>query len=350
MNTGLDEILESSLIVGDIKSPTPQASRFLIKFNSNDINNIINNKISNYSWMCNLRCFIANNSELNLDTTINIFPISGSWNMGTGKFGNSPQTTNGCSWIWKDFAGSIPWVTSSFVAGSTGSYSTSSYAGGGNWYTSPLYTGSQIFNYWSDKDININVTNTIKAWYSGSISNDGFIIKQQTEFVDNQYIQPKLSYFSIDTHTIYPPYLEFKWDDYNWNTGSSSQTILENTQATITISENPGIFHSGSINTFRVNAIPTYPNRVFQTSSYFVKNYYLPTASYYAIKDLYTNEYVIDFDSTYTKLSADNTSSYFSLDMGGFERERYYEILVKTTIGKSTLIFNDNYYFKIVNG
>jgi hypothetical protein len=49
-------------------------------------------------------------------------------------------------------------------------------------------------------------------------------------------------------------------------------------------------------------------------------------------------------------LSADETSSYFNLDMSGFETERYYEIFIKTTINGSTFEFNDNFYFKIVNG
>jgi hypothetical protein len=270
--------------------------------------------------------------------------------MGTGKFSNSPETQNGCSWVWRDYQGSTRWTTSSFAAGSTGSYSTSSDAGGGTWYISGSYSGSQTFGYWSDKDININVTNVLHAWYSSSIPNNGFILKQDLEFVDNVNVQPNLKYFSVDTHTIYPPCLEFKWVDFTFNTGSSTQTIINTIPATISVAENPGIFYPSSINKFRVNARPTYPNRVFSTSSYFTNNYYLPTSSYYAVKDLTTNDYVIDFDTQYTKLSADDTSSYFNLDMSGFETERYYEIFIKTTINGSTFEFNDNFYFKIVNG
>ena len=36
--------------------------------------------------------------------------------------------------------------------------------------------------------------------------------------------------------------------------------------------------------------------------------------------------------------------------MNGLEPQRYYQILIKTTIGDDTLILDDNYYFKIVNG
>jgi hypothetical protein len=36
--------------------------------------------------------------------------------------------------------------------------------------------------------------------------------------------------------------------------------------------------------------------------------------------------------------------------MNGLEPERYYSILVKTTIDGETIIFDDNLYFKVING
>jgi hypothetical protein len=50
MNTGLDEILESSLEVGNFGTPSPQTSRFLIQFDSNEITDIINDRISGSQW------------------------------------------------------------------------------------------------------------------------------------------------------------------------------------------------------------------------------------------------------------------------------------------------------------
>jgi hypothetical protein len=99
-----------------------------------------------------------------------------------------------------------------------------------------------------------------------------------------------------------------------------------------------------------VNARPEYPARVWQTSSLYTTNYYLPTSSYYAIKDLDTNEFVINFDNQFTQLSADTTSSYFDLYMSGLQPERYYSILIKTTINGSTLVFDNDYNFKVING
>ena len=346
MNTGLDEIIETSLDVGAFTRPAPQASRFLIQFSTDEMNDLIDNTISG-SFVTNLRCFVANVSALNIDTTIDVFPVSQSWNMGTGKFLNSPQTQNGASWIWKDYQGSEYWISGSLNTNTTASYSSSVDTGGGTWYATSG-SGSQTFGYYDDKDLNINITTIINKWYSSSIPNDGLIVKQRNEFVDDENLQPKLKYFSIDTHTIYPPYLEFKWDDSIIVTGSLS-SITEN-PAVISLGHNPGIFTSQSINKFRVNARPEYPARTFSTSSYFTTNYYLPESSSYAVKDLDTNEFVIDFDDTYTKLSMDVSGSYFSLNMNGMQAERYYKILIKTSIDGNVMIFDDNYYFKIING
>ena len=203
---------------------------------------------------------------------------------------------------------------------------------------------------YENKDLNLNITNAIRARFTGAISTDGFILKQQTEFVYNKDYQPELKYFSRDTNTIYPPALQFSWRDYTWNTGSSSQTILNTLPATLTLAQNPGVFFSQSVNRFRINARPEYPVQLWQTSSVYLNNYYLPTASYYAIKDLETNEFVINFDTQFTQLSADATSSYFDVYMNGLEPERYYAILIKSNIAGTTQVFDNQYYFKVING
>jgi len=355
-NTGLDSILEASLEVNGTPNPSPQTSRFLIQFSTTEITDIINNKISGSQWKSNLKCFVSSVTALNSDTTLEVYPISQSWNLGTGKYAFTPEVQNGASWIWRDYYSGSKWIYDNgffpvnFNPGTTGSYSSSVSTGGGTWYVTQSLSGSQTFTYYSSKDLNINTTNIVSAWYSGSYNNNGFIIKQKDEFINNINVQPKTSYFSIDTHTIYPPQLEFKWNDCIINTGSSTLTTINILPFVVSISENPGFFYPDSINKFRVNCRPEYPARTFSTSSYYIQNYYLPTSSSYAIKDLDTNEYVIDFDDVYTKLSIDETSSYFTLYMNGLEPERYYKILIKTIINGNTIILDDNYYFKVING
>ena len=118
----------------------------------------------------------------------------------------------------------------------------------------------------------------------------------------------------------------------------------------MSLAENPGVFYPESINRFYINVSPLYPTRTYQTSSLFTNLNYLPTSSYYAIKDLATNEFIVNFDDNYTQISSDSNGNYFDIYMSGLEPERYYSVLIKTHINSSTKIFNDDYYFKVING
>jgi hypothetical protein len=362
MNTGLDEILD----VGNLNLLTdtnPQVSRALIKFNQDDINNTFTGLIKNSNWTANLRLFIATAQSIDTDYQLEVYPVSGSWTMGTGKYLDNPIATNGVSWKWRTFVNGAAWPVSGLPTYITASYSGSNL-GGGVWYTGSTHalpvTSSQTFNYRSDKDLNAPVKGIVAAWYSSSnaigsatnIANEGFLVKWEDaiEFNPNPPIQPVLQYYSVDTHTIYPPTLELKWNDFTFNTGSSTQTILTDPQAYISIMDNEGFFYPESIQQFRVDSRPQFPPIIFQTASIYTTNYYLPTASYWAIKDLDTNEYVIDFDTTYTKISADASSSFFTVYMNGLQPERYYTILIQTTIGSTTRVFDSNYNFKVING
>lgn len=350
-NTGLDEILDVSIEDAQ-DSGNAQASRFLIQFSQIEISDILTNKVGNLSWSASFHAYLAYGDGLNIDTTLKFYPISHSWDMGTGKFAYSPEYTNGVNWY---SSSNSAWVSTDFAPYVTASYSSS--IGGGNWYTGssnpsivPTVTASQTFSYFDDFDINVNVTNIVKAWTSSLIENNGIIVKQDIEFINDPNYNITLRYFSRDTHTIYPPSLDIKWRDHTWNTGSSTQTVLDILPAFVDVAENPNIFYPESVNKFRVNARPEYPARTFQTASYYTINYFLPTSSYYAIKDLDTNEFVINFDEQFTQLSADDQSSYFDLYMNGLQPERYYTILIKTIINGSVIVYDNDYSFKIING
>ena len=68
-------------------------------------------------------------------------------------------------------------------------------------------------------------------WYSSSkdinpgqieISNEGFLLKWEDskEFITESAVTPQLSFYSVDTNTIYPPCLEIKWRDFTYSTSS----------------------------------------------------------------------------------------------------------------------------------
>ena len=368
MNTGIDPINQvSNLNFALLTSAT--VARTLIEFDSTEIINVLDGIVNGKTWDTYFRLYIATAQGIVETSTIEVRPIAESWNNGTGTYLDSPLTTDGSSWNSNQFQNGTTWSYmngGSFTSGSfkvTGSYAVaSSSLGGGNWVVSGSdgteYAVSQTFGLRSSKDLKVNTTTIVSSWYSassvlGGIENNGFIIKWEDaiEFNPNKQVQPVMQYYSVDTNTIYPPELEFRWDDSSWSTGSSTIPELFQPNCFVSLAENPGVFLSESINRFRLNVRPKYPKVVFATSSLYTKQHYLPSgSSLYAVKDLDTDEYVIDFDSQYTKLSADTTSSYFDIYMNGLEPERYYKVLIQATAGGSTTIYDDNYYFKVSNG
>lgn len=359
-NTGLDQIIEASTYQSNA---TAQVSRYLIKFPTNQISEMYTDRITNGEYKAYLKNFNAVVTGLNLDQKLEFHPVSGNWGMGTGRYNDSPEITNGASWAFLDYSGSTNWPSSGFSDYVTASFEPS-LPGGGNWYTGSNLTldpisQSQTFTYSDTKDVLVDVTNTVETWYSNSLNpangfkNEGFIVKQPSgsEFINNKANNTIFRFFSIDTNTIYPPQLEFRFNDYTFNTGSSKNTILPQVESFISLYNNQGTYYSESIPRLRFAALPKYPDRAFLTASLYTTNYYLPESqSLYAIKDTETNEFVIDFDSEYTRISSDSTSSYFDLYCNGLEPERYYTVLVKTTVGGVTKVFDENIMFKVAKG
>tara|TARA_Y100000114_G_scaffold25732_1_gene21430 strand:- start:1320 stop:2483 length:1164 start_codon:yes stop_codon:yes gene_type:complete len=366
MNTGIDAILEVGNLNPDV-NPEPQVSRFLVKFDQNEIESVIDNKVGGTQFSSSLKAYIANAQGVDHNSCLEIYPISGSWRNGTGAYLDSPITTNGCSWRSRLYSGSggqewnmDPATFANYV---TASFSGSVNEGGANWFTGsddPNNSNievSQCFTLRSTKDLNAPVTDIVKVWYSSSnsiggftnIANEGFLVKwaDQIEFNTSSAEQPLMQFYSVDTNTIYPPVLEIKWDDQSFETGELPE--IATTDLFVALDSNPGIFYSESINRFRLNVRPDFPARLFLTRSIDTQNHYLNSSSLYCVKDLDTNETIIDFDSEFTKISCDEQSNYFDIYMNGLQPERYYKILIQTTISGSTIVLDDDYYFKVIN-
>jgi hypothetical protein len=362
MNTGIDSIIEVGNLNVNI-NPVPQVFRYLLEFDQDEINSVIDDKVGGTQFSSSLKCFVANAQGVNFNTNIEVYPISGSWNNGTGTYLDSPFTTNGVSWKNQTFEGGQQWSLSGWGTYVTASWSGSNNQGGATWYTGsndPYNTNIgaiQSFTLRSQKDLNVPVTDIVKVWYSSSksiggytnIVNDGFMVKweEPLEFMTASAIQPIMQFYSVDTNTIYPPQLEIKWDDQSFETGSLPP--IQTTDMYVALDSNPGVFYSESINRFRLNVRPEFPTRTFQTSSIDTINHYLPSGSLYSVKDLDTNEVLIEFDNEFTKISCDEQSNYFDIYMNGLQPERYYKILIQTEVSGSTIVKDDNYYFKVIN-
>jgi hypothetical protein len=345
-NTGLDEILEVSVKNSDNPSnyfvdPVPSEPiiqdnlrRPLIIFSNTDLATL--KSYATGSWKSSLKLYLAAAENLNTTYSLEFKQVANQWEMGTGKFGDSPETRNGACWYSPN-----QFTTTANSWGSGAYYLT---PGGGSWTN--LYT-TQSFGYTDNKDVNADVTSIVNSWFSGSASNYGFLVKHPDNIEQNSGSYIGLSFFSVDSHTIYTPCLEIKWDDSSYITGSLS--VINNSDSVITLANNIDLYKYGTSKyRFKINARDKYPTRTFTTSSWYTTNKALPQTSYWALQDAKTNDIVVDFDTTYTKISCDGTNSYFTLYMNGLEPERYYKVLVRTVLsnGESYDIDN-NLIFKV---
>jgi len=346
-NAGKDEIIEIGGYA-DI-ADTGETNRLLVQYSTSEIQDVLTSKIGAATYSASLHLYLADAYEIPVNYSLYAYPVSGTWDGGVGKFGDVPVNTTGVSWQYRLAGETGAWTTALFSTGVTGSYKAGTVAGGGTWYTGSAginleFTQSHTLN--STNDVDINVTEAIKLFNSGTIGNNGFIVKLPNDLEYNTTSSIRLKYYGVDTNTIYPPFLEFKWDDSTYSTGSL--TILSNSQAIVNLTNNKGKYVDNGKQRFRVSARPKYPVRSFTTSSAYLTNYALPSASYWGLRDENTEEMVVDFDTKFTKISCDSNGAFFDVYMDGLQPERYYRILVKTTLDGSTTVVDNQNVFKVV--
>lgn len=323
-NAGKDEILEIRSYPDD--DGIGRSSRILLKFYDREISSALSTKVSG-PYSASIHLYLGHASEIPSSITIEGYPISQSWENGVGKLEDNPVSLSGCSWKYRNANEDSAWDNE-----------------GGDYITG-TYDSSKEFLLNSSLDLDLDVTDYINGVQSGSITNHGTIIKLQDsqEFETTSSIQ--LQYFGIDTNTIFPPYLEFKWEDSTYN---STLSELQTDIATISIKNHREKYTDSDKARFRLSARPKYPTRTFSTGSIYLTEYKLPENTCWAIKDEYSEEMIIDFDETYTKVSADNTSSFFDVYMDTLQPERYYRVLIRTTLNGSTVVIDNRNVFKVV--
>jgi hypothetical protein len=333
-NAGRDEILEvGKLYYGSAKD----IARTLIKFD------VANMGIPSGSIVyLNLKSSQA--QEIPLEYTIHANAVSQSWSMGTGtKFDNI--TSDGVSWkyrngidTWQD---NVTAGTAIFTPGTTGSAN----AEGGTWYTASQ--ASQSYNY-EDADIRINVTDIVNRWLSGSIPNNGFIIHHGLENEENTLDYGVLKFFSKETSTIYEPKLEVVWNDVSFATGSLLPvTGYAEDDYKVVITNLKTEYSKDSRIKIRIKGRDMFPLKSFSTTFEYDQSKYLPTTTYYQLEDYITNDVIFPFGE-YTKISCDNTSNYFILDLNALPLYRTYRLKLKIIDDGISTIIDDKLTFQIV--
>lgn len=324
-NTGLDEILEvSKTYYGNLKD----VARSLIYF---DLNNFSASLVNGDVTMSSAELILheAESSEIPLSYTIYAHPISQSWEMGIGtRF--DEITGDGVTWNHKSTG--INWLAAdSLSLDSTGSYN----GRGGTWYTSSQT--SQSFEY-ETSDLNLDVKNTLEFWLSGSLSNNGFIIKHESSVENDAIDYGQLKFFSKETNTIYQPKIRIGWDDSSFTTGSLSELTSDDIH--VTFKKLKTKYKQGSKPEIKVFGREKYPLKTYTNFYSYNDVKYLPSTTYYQIKDVVTDEIIVPF-SDYSKVSCNSNGNFFKLNLTNWETNREYYIEIKVDRDGEIEYFSD---------
>ena len=353
-NTGLDEILEIGKRLSTDGS-TLLKSRSVIKFDMDEISAALT-KYGKTVNDCKFVMQLYTSHAKNLPSDYEIYAklVGENWINGTGF--EAAATTDGVTWNTPVSGGIGSWISSSqnVQVGSSTLYIAGA-GSGGNWMYQSASLGSQSglitsesFSY-RTTDINMDVTDAVKVWLSGSggatIPNYGFLLKFSDTDDTNDSVTGYVRFFSRDTHTIYVPKITMYWDNSSFATGSLTAADLE---SYVIYTQIKPQYKDTEIAKIRIYARDRYPQKS-PTNLYPIQQVkFLPTTTYYAVYDAATDEAIIPYDNIYNKVSCDSTSNFIHIDMNGFMPERYYRLEFKIVDGFTEQYIDDKIYFKVV--
>ena len=330
-NTGLDEILEvSKVYYGSLKD----TARTLIKFDTDSLST----KLSDGSVTMSVAELVLRETEpteVPLSYSLEINPVSQSWEMGNGtRFDDI--STDGCTWNYRDSGSN--WLPTNVP--NSGSATGSFDGKGGMWYTA----SQAIRNYsYESTDLIVDVSSSFSFWLDEDYPNEGFIIKHESSKENDDIDYGQLKFFSKETHTIYQPKVRIGWDDSRYETGSL-QALPE--EYKISLKRLKKSYRAGGRYDIEVFARELYPQKTFQNTFGYSTGSLLPTSSFYQIRDCESNDIIIPFGD-FSKLSTFGNKSRISLDLTNFEINRSYKVELKIERTGSAEYFDDDYIFEV---
>ena len=339
-NAGLDEVLEvSKVYYGGVKD----VSRALLKFETNGFSSSLSNGSVGFEE-AKLILKEAESEEVPLQFDINIYPVSQSWEMGKGTRFDNIETA-GVTWNYREGDSSLRWVNNVvggnivFAANSTGSFA----GRGGVWYSN--LNSSKTFTY-KTEDVDTDITTIFQSWLSGSINNEGLIVKHSNEFEEDTNDYGILKFFSKETNTIHQPKVRIGWNDVSFTTGSLTELTSE--EIKVGIRNFKKQYKVNTTPKLRVVGRDLFPTKTFSSTAQYGISKFLPTTSYYQVCDYHSGDVVVPF-SNYTKLSCDTEGNFFKLNLSNWEVDRVYNIEFKITISGVDYFFDNDYTFSLIS-
>ena len=326
LNTGHDEILEVGKKQDKLEISNGRV-RSLVKFTLTDLVGAPTNSDAYLSLK------VANATKINQNEFVYVYPVSRSWEEGSGYFEQSPlKSDDGAT--WNTYASASDW------SGSSGP----NHGAGGDYKLTPVVSASVVDI--RNNELRINVTDVIQPMISGSSksSNYGLLLTFSGSAEADINNTGNIKFFSRQTHTVHEPVLELVWSNQSFATGSLK--TLTSLDVEIAPRNMKAEYAAGEVAKMRFTVRDRYPVKTFANTRRFDNRYYLPSGSIYTIVDAGSGTTVVPFD-LYSHVDCDSTGSYVMIDTKPLHKNRYYELSVKTTLG-SEVYFSRPFRFKIV--
>jgi hypothetical protein len=312
-NTGLDEILE---VGKDLERQ--QLTRALIKFELPDV-------VEDMVYYLNL--FIADAKYINRYDNLQVVPLSSPWREGSGYFYQDVKNVSD-GVTWNTTNGTTAWTTP-----------------GGDFTTN--ISGSFTFEHIPfTSRIRIDITDIIVAAVASEDPWYGVMLKfsDETE-LDNTNLG-NIKFFSTDTHTIFAPRIEELRDEQTFATGSLK--AIPGSNVNIVPRNIKEAYTRGEVDKLYLVVRDKYPDKRFDAVQRYRNQYYLPSESYYRIRDQAADIEIFPFD-VYSAINCDPSGSYIQLDTSGLDINRYYDVELKVKTDDVTFFPEFKYTFKIDN-
>ncbi len=327
-NAGFDEILEIGKVIdSDIGTIFPStyvsaSARALLYFELPTTESV--NLNANY--YLNLR--LANASNIMKNQNILVYPVSRSWDEGSGFFYQNVKNVNDGA-TWERCNSSVSWSLAGgdILATPTSSFQLTSY---------PL------------QDLRIDVTNILRPIVSQSLQNTfyGLMVAFPTnDEIDSNNIG-NLKVFSAQTHTVHLPTLEIAWNAQVFSTGSLLP-IPSTLDIKVVANNVQDKYSRNDVTRVDFTVRDPYPVRSFNSTLRYKNKYYLPTSSYYSITDVQANTVIVPFDE-FSKINCDANGAYIILDTAPLYRGRFYSITIKIVSGSLTKTIDPNIQISIL--
>ena len=325
-NTGIDQIIEIGKLIDPLRVSSSTAYstasvRALLSFDLPQATTVS----ANANYYLNLK--LANATDIKRNQTLLVYPISRSWDEGSGVFYQDIQNVNDGA-TWTRCTSAISWSNA-----------------GGDFITNTT-SASVTMSAYPLLDLKIDVTSIIRPIVSQSLQSTfyGLVVKFPSVDELDTMNYGNLKIFSSQTNTIFAPTLEIGWDNQTFTTGSLKP--IPTLDVKITPSNLRETYTKGEVAKVLLNVRDEYPVKSFDSVLRYKNKYYLPTSSYYAITDVQSNVTIVDF-GTDSKINTDATSSYIVLDTSPLYSGRFYTVKIKVDSGEYSRILTTDSMFKV---